>query len=184
MNAPAQQVQAAQSKEVTLTQELDVLKPELAKVLPAHVSADKFMRVVMTAIAQTPALRDPAARRSLLTSCVKCATDGLVPDGREAALVMFKTKDGPAIQYMPMVSGILKKVRNSGELLSISSNVVHEKDHFRHWIDDAASTSRSSRTSATRTAAHCSVCSRSQRRKTAAYTWKSWAAARSSRFAT
>jgi recombination protein RecT len=139
MNAQSQAVTAEQSKAspATLQSELDVLKPQLEKVLPAHVSPEKFMRVVMTAIAQTPALRDQDCRRSLLTSCVKCATDGLMPDGREAALVLFKTKDGPAVQYMPMVGGILKKVRNSGELLSISSTVVQEKDHFRHWIDDA-----------------------------------------------
>lgn len=136
MSAISNEVQ----KPATLTQELDVLKPQLEKVLPQHVSPEKFMRVVMTAIAQSPDLR-AADRSSLLTSCVKCATDGLIPDGREAALVIFNSKDGDRwvkkVQYMPMVGGILKKVRNSGELLSIGSNVVHEKDVFRYWIDDA-----------------------------------------------
>lgn len=119
-------------KQVTLSQELEVLKPEVSKVLPEHVTADKFMRVVMTSIAQSPDLRN-ADRRSLLTACVKAATDGLVPDGREAALVIF---GGKAV-YMPMVAGILKKVRNSGELKSIMSNVVYEQDEFNYWIDDA-----------------------------------------------
>lgn len=150
MNAPAQAVQAEPK---TLTQELDILKPQLEMVLPKHVSADKFMRVVMTAIAQSPDLR-AADRQSLLTACVKCATDGLVPDGREAALVIFNSKVkakeiGPngreitverwvkKVQYMPMVRGIQKLVRNSGELLSLGTNVVHEQDVFRYWIDDA-----------------------------------------------
>lgn len=123
-------------KQVTLAQDLEVLKPEVAKVLPEHVTPDRFMRVVMTAIAQTPDLRN-ANRRSLLTSCVRAATDGLVPDGREAALVTFRTKSGPEVIYFPMVAGILKKVRNSGELKSIMSNVVYEQDEFNYWIDDA-----------------------------------------------
>jgi len=133
---------------VKISDELAVLKPELDKVLPAHVSSDKFVRVVETALVQSPDLRN-ADRRSLFTSCVKCATDGLLPDGREAALVIFNTKvkaieNGrqverwvKAVQYMPMVRGVLKLMRNSGELLSISPMIVHEADTFRRWTDDA-----------------------------------------------
>jgi len=126
MNAEAKDVTTKLSDELT-----SILQPEIEKVLPQHVGLDRFMRVVLTAISMNPALRD-ADRRSLFTSCVKAATDGLVPDGREAALVIF----GGKAQYMPMVAGIIKKVRQSGELKSISSNVVYERDQFRYWIDD------------------------------------------------
>jgi len=135
---------ATAQQEPTLAQELEVLQPEIAKVLPEHVTPERFMRVVMTAIAQSPDLRN-ADRRTLLTSCVKAAQDGLVPDGREAALVIFNNKvknaNGPdtwikAVQYMPMVFGILKKVRNSGELKQLTVNVAYEKDEFRYFIDD------------------------------------------------
>jgi recombination protein RecT len=144
---PPQQAQA-KAAAPKLSDELIELRPELEKVLPAHVSVDKFLRVVMTAISQNPDLYR-ADRRSLFTSCVKCATDGLVPDGREAALVIFNSKDRSLdangkrverwikkVQYMPMVFGILKKVRNSGELQSITANVVLERDQFRYWVDD------------------------------------------------
>lgn len=124
------------AKEVALSEALEVLKPEIGKVLPSHVTPDKFMRVVMTSIAQSPDLRT-ADRRSLLTSCVKAATDGLVPDGREAALVIFMSHGKKLVQYMPMIAGILKKVRQSGELKSLMSNVVYEEDKFRYWIDDS-----------------------------------------------
>jgi recombination protein RecT len=120
-----------------ITDELAVLRPEVEKVLPAHVTPDKFMRVVLTAIAQTPALAK-ADRRSLLTSAVKAAQDGLLPDGREAAFVTFwdKKANTNKVQYMPMIAGVLKKVRNSGELLAVTCNVVHHADTFRYWIDD------------------------------------------------
>jgi recombination protein RecT len=125
-----------EKNEQSLSTELEILKPEIEKVLPTHVTADKFMRVVMTSIAQSPGLRN-ADRRTLLTSCVKAATDGLMPDGREAALVIFRSGGKELVQYMPMIAGILKKVRNSGELKSIMSNVVYEKDKFRYWVDDS-----------------------------------------------
>jgi recombination protein RecT len=77
-----------------------------------------------------------ADRRSLLGACMKAAQDGLMLDGREAAPVIFRTKEGPKVQYMPMVGGILKKIRNSGELASISAQVVYDKDHFEYELGD------------------------------------------------
>jgi recombination protein RecT len=62
---------------------------------------------------------------------MKAAQAGLLPDGREAALVMF----GEKVQYMPMIAGILKLVRNSGELSSISSQIVHKNDPFEFFVD-------------------------------------------------
>lgn len=37
---------------------------------------------------------------------------------------------------MPMVAGILSKVRRSGELLSIGAHVVYERDSFRYLLGD------------------------------------------------
>lgn len=116
--------------------QLDAMKSQIALVLPAQVGVDKFMRVALTAIQQQPDLL-AADRKSLFAATMKAAQDGLIPDGREAAFVIYRTKSGPIAQYMPMVAGVMKKVRNSGELLSVSTNVVKKADAFRYWIDDA-----------------------------------------------
>ena len=109
---------------------LTLMKDQFALALPPQIEPDKFVRVVMTALQQNPPLVT-ANRQSLYAACMKAAQDGLLPDGREAALVMM----GDVVTYMPMVSGILKKVRNSGELSSITSQMVHKNDRFRFWID-------------------------------------------------
>lgn len=112
------------------------LKPQIKSALPAHVSVDKFARVLMTAISTTPALVQ-ANRNSLFGACLKLASQGLLPDGAEAAIVTFKSKDGGVTATaMPMIKGILKLVRNSGELASITANVVYENDEFKYWIDE------------------------------------------------
>lgn len=113
------------------------LGPELKNALPSHIKLEKFQRVVMTVVQQQPDLLQ-ADRRSLFASCMKCAADGLVPDNREAALVIFNTKkkiDGKdvwvkAVQYMPMMAGVLKRVRNSGEIASVQAHVIYENDQF------------------------------------------------------
>lgn len=111
--------------------QLTQMGPEFRKVLPDHVTAEKFERVTLTALQRTPELL-ACDRKSLFESVMACAQDGLIPDGREAAL----TKFGNKVAYMPMIAGILKKVRQSGELSTITAQVVYWADDFKYWIDD------------------------------------------------
>ena len=111
------------------------MSTEFQAALPPQINTEKFIRTTLTAIQMNPELLT-ADRKSLLGSCMKAAQDGLLADGREAALVIFRTKEGPKVQYMPMVGGILKKVRNSGELASISAQVAYDKDLFEYELGD------------------------------------------------
>lgn len=114
---------------------LTSMSAEFKAALPAQIPVDRFVRTAITAVQMQPQLLE-ADRRSLLGTCMKAAQDGLLLDGREAAPVIFRTKDGPKVQYMPMVGGILKKIRNSGELASISAHVVYERDNFDYELGD------------------------------------------------
>lgn len=119
---------------------LDAYTPNFAAALPSHIPVERFKRTVITAVNNNPDLRY-ADRRTLFNACVKCAHDGLYPDGREAALVTFKTKvrdldGGPdrwidAVQYLPMIAGIRKRMRNTGEVLSATAEIVYRNDKFR-----------------------------------------------------
>lgn len=110
--------------------QLDNMDGEFRMALPPHINVEKFKRVAMTAIQSNASLLN-ADRKSLFGSCVRAAQDGLLPDGREAALVIF----GNAVQYMPMIGGILKRIRNSGEVSTTSAQIVHRNDAFRYWVD-------------------------------------------------
>ena len=99
--------------------------------LPDHIAPEKFLRIVLTAVNKTPKLLE-CDRKSLFASCMLAAQDGLLPDGRESVLVIF----GNAATYMPMVGGIMKKIRNSGELKSLSANIVYENDKFEYYVDE------------------------------------------------
>jgi phage RecT family recombinase len=126
--------------------------PDLATALPDHIPLERFKRVVLTAVNQNPELAR-ADRRSLFNSCSRCAHDGLYPDGREAALVVFRTKVkrkvandngdlverefyADLVQYLPMVAGIRKRMRNTGEVLSADAQVVCRNDKFHYEFGD------------------------------------------------
>jgi recombination protein RecT len=65
------------------------MKGHLAQALPAGIAADRFIRVTLTAIQLQPELLE-CERKSLLLACLRAANDGLMPDGREGAFVVFK----------------------------------------------------------------------------------------------
>lgn len=114
---------------------INKMSGEFKAALPPQIPVDKFIRTTLTAISMNPGLLQ-ADRKSLLGSAMKAAQDGLLLDGREAAPVLFNTKNGPVVQYMPMVGGILKKMRNSGEIASIGAHVVYDKDLFEYELGD------------------------------------------------
>lgn len=110
---------------------LQRMDKEFAAALPKHIPVDRFIRVVLTAVQNDPKLLE-CNRRSLFSSAVKSAQDGLLPDGREAALVSYKG----VVQYLPMVAGIRKKVRNSGEISTWDVQAVYENDEFEFELGD------------------------------------------------
>lgn len=99
--------------------------------LPPQIPPARFVRVAQTAIRQTPALIE-CDRASLYASLHKCAADGLLPDGREAAIIPF----GKTATYMPMIQGICKKARNSGDIKTLNAQIVYKNDAYEHWIDE------------------------------------------------
>lgn len=111
---------------------LTKMEPQFKMVLPPQISAERFVRVAQTAIQQTPALLD-SDRRVLFGELMKCATDGLIPDGREAAIIPF----GGKCSYIPMIAGLMRKARNSGEIATWSVQVVKERDEFDYQLGDS-----------------------------------------------
>lgn len=109
------------------------MEAKFKAALPPQIKPEKFIRIVLTAIQNNPELLN-YDRMSLYASALKAAQDGLLPDGKESAFVPFKNK----ITFMPMIAGILKKVRNSGELGSLAVHVIFQNDKFRFWVDKNA----------------------------------------------
>lgn len=109
---------------------------QLTQALPSHISIEKFQRTLMAAVKADPDLLR-ADRASLINACEKAALDGLFPDKREAALVLFKRnyKDAQGnwqqamdVVYMPMAYGLRKKILQSNEVTDITAKVVYRAE--------------------------------------------------------
>lgn len=111
--------------------QLKQMEGQFKMALPAHIKPEKFIRVAQTAVLTNPSLMN-ADRTSLFASCTKAAQVGLLPDGKESALVPYAGK----VTFIPMYEGLLKLLRNSGELQSLTTNLVYKGEELEYYIDE------------------------------------------------
>lgn len=118
----------------------------IQQALPPGVTLDRFTRATLTAIQQNPDILD-CDRNSLYNAIARCAQDGLMPDGKQAAIVAFNTKvkirgdDGRVAeawikkaQHMPMVEGIIHLLGKAG--VSAYAVSVYENDEVELLNDE------------------------------------------------
>ena len=113
------------------------LTPEFARALPPGMNPERFARVVLTAIQQSPPLLE-CTQESLWAACMKAAQDGLLPDGREGAIVKRWNgrKRCAEAHWMPMVAGLIAKAKRKGSVAGLVANVVYEGEHFEVLLGD------------------------------------------------
>jgi len=126
-------------------QQLQQRLEAFTEALPSHITPNQFKSVIMQAVMGNPELL-AADRVSLFEAALAAANDGLLPDKREGAMVIYNTKikgkEGQKdqwikkVQWMPMIRGIITKVFNTGQVKSVSIDIVYGGDNFRYWKDD------------------------------------------------
>lgn len=105
--------------------------------LPPNIDPMRFKSSVMTAVMRNQDLLN-ADRQSLILACMQSAGSGILPDGKEGAIVLFKDRKNNKImaQWMPMVSGVIRRLRELGDLTSISAYNVYKGDKFEVILGD------------------------------------------------
>lgn len=123
-------VQRTPAQELAAVVRGDEFQSQLALALPEGVRQERFVRSVATALLDNPDLADvdKVERASVFQAVLKSAQDGLVPDGREAALVVY----GRKAAYLPMIGGFRKIAGEHG--WTIRTAVVHAEDTFEYEL--------------------------------------------------
>jgi recombination protein RecT len=126
----------------TLRAQFNQRADEFKRALPVHIPVERFVRVILTACSINPELLT-VNRQSLWIACMRAAHDGLLPDGREGVILGYRDSNprssthGQTIaQWQPMIGGLLKRFRNSGQFRSITAGIVREGEPFEYWIDE------------------------------------------------
>ncbi|MBQ9446883.1 MAG: recombinase RecT [Victivallales bacterium] len=134
-NAAVQQP-AVQQPQVSATADyVKKMSAQWAKVLPAVCTPERFARVALSCLngnqKLAAALQTQTGMVSLSSALMKCAEVGLEPNGRDAHLIPFNTKQGVQIQLIIDYKGLVKLARRSGEISTIVAETVHKSDKFQ-----------------------------------------------------
>lgn len=143
-NLPAKQQPATlsplQAKVQSVRNLFERCKAQINMALPSHLKADRLIRIAMTMVQKNPRLLE-CTPQSLLGALMECAQLGLEPDSilGHAYFVPFRVKrrmpDGSSrwvdeVTMIPGYKGLIKLVRNSGQLSTIVSQVVYKQDEY------------------------------------------------------
>ena len=93
----------------------------------AEINTSYFMECITQAFNKTPKLNDKSIdRRSVVFAVMECAKLGLVPDGKQCAIVPYKSKAVFILGYQ----GVVDLAYQSGAVRSIWAENVYKGDEF------------------------------------------------------
>jgi recombination protein RecT len=141
-NLPATQDAKAKPPIVQFREYVNQRMLTLEKTLPPHINSTYFVSAIMVALQKKPSLLK-CTFASIWNACVEAAKDGLLPDGKEGAIVPYgENADGKRVAelatWMPMIEGYRKKIFETGKVKSWEVQVVREKDEFEYELGDNA----------------------------------------------
>ena len=115
----------------TFKSELQLAAPTIAKMLPAHLTFERFQAMVIMAVSQNPKLME-CSPQSLLRATADAAELGLSlnPNMRECDILPVWSPNGSVAQCRPRAGGLMKLARQTGDIKDIYAHEVYENDVF------------------------------------------------------
>lgn len=129
MGTIAEKTQSVATKKQpeTVKDYIKVYEKELARALPKVITAERFTRMVMTAVSQTPKLQQ-CTPQTFIAAMLTAAQLGLEPNTPlgQAYLIPY----GTVCQFQIGYKGFIELTHRSGQLKNIEAHVVYENDDF------------------------------------------------------
>lgn len=114
---------------------------QISALVPQHMTSARLFQMSVNAINHTPELLE-ASPETLLSCVMKCAALGLEPsavDGLGNCYILpYRNHGRMEAQFILGYTGMLRLIRNSGQIESIEARVVREGDvfEFEYGLDE------------------------------------------------
>lgn len=136
------QQQHGHSPMMAFTNSLDHRQDQFEQILKGTgIDFSTFRSASLTGVQANPDLLN-ADKASLFDALSQSCRDGLLPDNRQGAMVIHNTRNRSTgeweakVAWMPMIRGVLRKIRNAPDVANIHSDVVYQDDEFDYWVDE------------------------------------------------
>lgn len=135
--AQAQAQPAKKDEEVKLTKNMTipdmvkVMMPEIKKALPSVMSPERFARIALSALNNTPQLQ-ACTPMSFLAALLNSAQLGLEPNTPlgQAYLIPYKNHGKLECQFQIGYKGLIDLAYRNGQMQTIQAQAVYENDEF------------------------------------------------------
>ncbi len=114
---------------------IKAMEPEIKKALPSVITPERFTRMALSAISNTPKLQE-CSQMSFLAALMNAAQLGLEPNTPlgQAYLIPYKNKGKLECQFQIGYKGMIDLVYRNEQMQTIQAQVVYENDYFEYEL--------------------------------------------------
>lgn len=121
------------TKGMSIADMIKTLEPEIKKALPSVITPERFTRMALSALNNTPQLME-CSQMSFLAALMQSAQLGLEPNTPlgQAYLIPYKNKSKLECQFQIGFKGMIDLIYRNENVQTIQAHCVHENDDFTY----------------------------------------------------
>lgn len=121
------------TKSMSVPDMVKAMMPEIKKALPTVLTPERFTRIALSALNNTPALQK-CTPMSFLAALMNAAQLGLEPNTPlgQAYLIPYKNKGVLECQFQIGYKGLIDLAYRNGQMQTIQAQAVYENDEFSY----------------------------------------------------
>ena len=121
------------TKSMTIVDMVKALEPEIRRALPAVLTPERFTRMALSAINNTPELAD-CTPMSFIAALMNAAQLGLEPNTPlgQAYLIPYKNRGVLECQFQLGYKGLIDLAYRTGQIQVVQAQTVREFDYFEY----------------------------------------------------
>ena len=121
------------TKNMTIPNMVKAMAPEIRKALPSVLTPERFTRIALSAINNTPQLQN-CTPMSFIAALLNAAQLGLEPNTPlgQAYLIPYKNKGVLECQFQIGYKGLIDLAYRNGQMQTIQAQAVYENDTFQY----------------------------------------------------
>ncbi len=123
------------TKSMSIADMIKALEPEIKKALPSVITPERFTRMALSAISNTPKLQE-CTQMSFIAALMNAAQLGLEPNTPlgQAYLIPFQNKGVLECQFQLGYKGLVNLAYRNEQLQTIQAQCVYSNDTFEYEL--------------------------------------------------
>lgn len=132
-SAPANKGEVKLTSNMTIPDMVKAMMPEIKKALPGVITPERFTRIALSALNNTPQLQQctPISFLAALMNAAQLGVEPNTPLG-QAYLIPYKNKGTLECQFQLGYKGMIDLAYRNGSMQTIQAQAVYENDYFEY----------------------------------------------------